>query len=297
MATKQLTLPGEIVKKDNKLVRSRVSIAGVDASRILANLIACIHTNDNELTETYLVAVKDFLNVPGGGNYARVKEICRELAKATAEMEEPDPDGPHPVFTVIPFFFKIKYRRGIVEARFNPEMSPMLIQLRGLFTEYNLLEYLSLPSAYSQKLFEILKSWDDKPEIIIPVSKLHKMLDTPKSFQNNFAQFRKWVLEKAHADITEKTSLRFEWEPIKAGRSVEKILFTFGPGRRAIAEAEKKKAKEDKQRRLQTQRFIRAVDCAKAKNGDCRTMDNKPIVCKLCQKKRICASMRSGNRV
>lgn len=293
MASKQLTLPGEIVKKDNKLVRSKVSITSVDASRILANLIACIHTNDKELTETYRVAVKDFLNVSGGGNYARVKEICRELAKATAEMEEPDPDGPHPVFTVMPFFFKIKYSRGIVEARFNPEMSPMLIQLRGLFTEYNLLEYLSLPSVYSQKLFEILKSWDDKPEIIIPVSELHRMLDTPQSLRSDFRNFRLRVLEKAHADITEKTSLRFEWEPVKAGRSVERILFTFGPGRRAIAEAEKKKAKEDKQRRLQAQRFIRATDCAKTKNGNCRVMDNKPIVCKLCREKGICASLRS----
>ena len=119
------------------------------------------------------------------------------------------------------------------------------------------------------------------------------MLDIPKSMQNDFAQFRRRVLEKAHADITEKTSLRFEWEPVKAGRSVERILFTFGPGRRAIAEAEKKKAKEDKQRRLQAQRFIRATDCAKTKNGNCRVMDNKPIVCKLCREKGICASLRS----
>lgn len=72
---------------------------------------------------------------------------------------------------------------------------------------------------------------------------------------------------------------------MKVGRSVEKIRFIFSGGKKALAQKEQKKAKEEKRQRLTNQRFIRAVECAKAKGGDCRTMDNVRIVCKLCREK------------
>lgn len=106
-------------------------------------------------------------------------------------------------------------------------MAPFLLDLQQCFTQYSLTEYLKLPSVYSQRIFEILKSWSGKPEVILPVSELHRLLDSPDSFQANFAEFRRRVLEKAHKDITEKTSFRYEWEPVKIGRSVEKIRFIF----------------------------------------------------------------------
>lgn len=292
MGTQQLTLPGEIVKKDNRLVRSKLNISSVDASRILANLVACIHTDDKSLKRVYRVAVKDFLADTSGRGYTRVKGLCRELAQVTVELEEPDPDGPHPIFEIGTIFSRIVYKKGIVEAEFNGHMAPFLLDLQQCFTQYSLTEYLKLPSVYSQRIFEILKSWSGKPEVILPVSELHRLLDSPDSFQANFAEFRRRVLEKAHKDITAHTSFRYEWEPVKVGRSVEKIRFIFSGGKKALAQKEQEKAKEEKRQRLINQRFLRAVECAKAKGGDCRTMDNVRIVCKLCREKGICASIR-----
>ena len=73
----------------------------------------------------------------------------------------------------------------------------------------------------------------------------------------------------------------------------EKGRFIFSGGKKALAQKEQKKAKEEKRQRLTNQRFIRAVECAKAKGGDCRTMDNVRIVCKLCREKGICESLSS----
>lgn len=292
MGTQQLTLPGEIVKKDNRLVRSKITISNVEASRILANLVACIHTDDKTLKRVYRVAVKDFLADTSGRGYARVKGLCRELAQATVELEEPDPDGPHPIFETGAIFSRIVYRKGIVEAEFNGHMAPFLLDLQQCFTQYSLIEYLKLPSIYSQRIFEILKSWSRMPEVVISMAELHRMLDSPSSFRANFKEFRRRVLEKAHKDITTHTSFWYEWEPVKAGRSVEAIRFLFAPGSKAIAEAAQQKAKEEKQRRLQAQRMSRALDCAKAKGGDCRTMDNKPIVCKACRQMGFCDELR-----
>lgn len=292
MSTQQLTLPGEIVKKDNRLVRSKLNISSVDASRILANLVACIHTDDKSLKQVYRVAVKDFLADTSGRGYTRVKGLCRELAQVTVELEVQDPDGPHPIFEIGAIFSRILYKKGVIEAEFNVHMTPFLLDLQQCFTQYSLIEYLKLPSIYSQRIFEILKSWSGKPEVIIPIAELHRMLDSPDSFKADFREFRRWVLEKAHKDITEKTSFRFEWEPLKVGRSVEKIRFIFNGGKKALAQKEQEKAKEEKRRRLSNQRFLRAVECAKAKGGDCRVMDNVRIVCKLCREKGICESIR-----
>ena len=297
MAVQQLTLPGTVVKKRNELIRSRINISNVDASRILANLIACVRHDDKQFKDTYRVPVKDFMSDLGGKSYSNIKAMCRELAKATAEIEEPDPDGPHPIFRIYTFFSSISYRKGVVEARFNQEMQPLLLDLQECFTKYNLIDYLKLPSIYSQRLFEILKSWANvkSGEKTLSVEELHRLLDTPPSFRADFKAFRVRVLEKAHKDIHEKTSLRFEWEPVKVGRSVEEIRFSFGPGRRAIAEAELQKVKEAKRRRLQKQRLLKAVECSKSKGGECITQDNKRLVCKVCRELDVCRSPRPGH--
>lgn len=299
MAKEELSIPGTLVKKSNAIIRTRITVKSVEASRILAHLVACIRTDDEKLKEAYSVPAKDIIPYIGGENYKRIKATCKELAEAIAETEEPDPDGPHPIYRARPFFTDIRYRKGIITANFNPLMGPFLLNLKKCFTTYNFTEYLSLPSLYSQRIFEITKSLANSKdsEAIISMADLHRFLSTPPSFQTNFKEFRRRVLEKAHKDITEKTSFRYEWEPVKVGRSVEKIRFIFSGGRKALALKELEAAKEEKRRRLTNARFLRAVECAKAKGGDCRVMDNPVrIVCKLCREKKICASLgKTGN--
>jgi plasmid replication initiation protein len=301
---RQLALPGQIVKKHNELVRSKINIASKTASRILACLVAAIRHDDTQFKGTYVVPVKDYLppdedGDKGGSQYKTVKAACRDLIGATVEKEWPDPDNPggDPIFHVMPFLTSVKYRKGNVEAEFNPKMSELLLQLRQFFTEYNLMEYLTLPSTYSQRLFEILKSWSSLPEKLLSVAELHRLLDTPDSMRADFRQFRVYVLEKAHKDIHEKTSLRFEWEPVKAGRSVEAIRFIFAPGRKAISAAEVKKVKEDKKKRLVSQRIQLALKCAKEKKGNCAVQDNKRLICKQCVEWNFCADLlRHGGK-
>lgn len=295
MAMQQLTLPGEVVKKHNELVRSKINLSGKTASRILACLVACIRHDETQFKETYTVPIKSYLQDDEGGKiYKLAREACKELASATVETEWPDPENPggDPIFHVMPFFTSIKYRKGNVEARFNKEMSGLLLQLRACFTQYNLMEYLTLPSLYSQKLFEILKSWSNAPEVILSVADLHRLLDTPPSFRADFKAFRVRVIEKAHKDIQERTSLRFEWEPVKAGRSVEAIRFLFAPGRKAIAEKEAQSLKEQKRRRLESQRMMRALECARAKKGECVAQNNTRIICKACLRFQFCDELR-----
>lgn len=292
MAMYQLTLPGQIVKKHNELIRSKINVNSQTAGKILACLVACIRQNDIQFKELYSLNIKEYLS-DEGAQRKYIREACRELATATVETEYPDPDNPDDfIFHVMPFFTSIKYRKGNVQAKFNPEMSGFLLELKACFTQYNLLDYLKLPSSYSQRIFELLMSWKYQPEVILTVADLHKILDTPVSFRADFKAFRVRVLEKAQKDIQKHTTLRFEWEQIKAGRSVKAIRFLFAPRRKALAEAEIKKAKEEKRQRLEDERWKRAYNCALDKAGNCAKQNNKPIICKMCLKLNFCTSLR-----
>ena len=295
MATKQLSLPGTLVKKANKLIRAKIDVgspaSNSEGSRILASLIACIRTTDKDFKEFYQLPVKDLLSNLSGSNYTRVKNICRDLAKTTAEVEEIGEDG-EAQFTIYTFFSRLEYGKGIISARFNAEMRPMLIQLQEFFTEYNLLDYLRLPSIYSQRIFEILKSWDDKPEVTISVEELHRMLDTPESLRKDFRNFRLRVLEKAHKDITSKTSLYYEWESIKQGRAVVAVRFIFARKRALPVAEEKEKNELQKQSRKNTAIFKAAVACFKEHGPGCTGGHQKTEICEAC--KRLASKEKSS---
>jgi plasmid replication initiation protein len=90
-------------------------------------------------------------------------------------------------------------------------------------------------------------------------------------------------LEPSHKEITNKTDLQYEWEPVKKGRSVVAVKFYFSLGRKAIAAAKAEKTKETKTRNANNKIVQTAVDCFRAKGGTCADQDNRPQVCKVCR--------------
>lgn len=289
MAMQQLPLPGEIVKKSNAIARAQWQPESIWEPRIVALVASKVRVDDEDF-QIYRIPVAELVGVSdeslSGFQYQGIRKSIEHLGKATLRIEGNKPRS----FRQYNIFSMCGYEDGYLIARFDPDLKPHFLGLKGTFTEYSLMQFLTLPSAYSQRIFEFLKSWANvkSGEIVVSVAELHELLNTPESFRKDFAAFRRFVLQKAHKDIHEKTTLRFEWQPVKAGRSVEKILFSFGAGRRAIAEAETKKVKEEKKHRIDNQRLLRAVKCAETKKGDCKEQDNTPIVCKICQHFRCC---------
>lgn len=222
MVTKQLALPGAQVKKSNEFVRSKLKVNDALAGRILACFISLIKSDDKDFVE-HRIPAGAVLNSTGGKDYRELRDSCQMLASAAIERKLDSKDS----FVFSPLFSSIGYEKGAVFAKINPELKPMLLELQTRFTKYNLLEYMVLPSVYSQRMFEILKSYSSLDEVVLSLDDLHSMLDTPETFRANFKNFRLRVLEKASQDINGKTSLDFEWEPVKRGRAVVSVKFFF----------------------------------------------------------------------
>jgi plasmid replication initiation protein len=291
MATQQLPLPGEIVKKSNALARARWSAESVWEPRLVALLASKVRADDTDFHD-YEIPVAEVMRDRdhGGKDYREIESVVDKVMSRVLTIKDEKGRG----WTKYNVFSRCRYKaeKGILELGFHPDLRPHYLNLQKQFAQWNLFEYLMLPSIYSQRIFEILKSWSDRQEVVISVAELHEMLNTPESLRQDFAQFRRRVLEKAHKDILAQTSLRFEWEPMKSGRSVEAIRFMFAPGRKAIAEAEQKKAKAEKAQRAKRNAFLAGMECAKAKNGLCSKADNKKNVCKVCTELAFCDQIR-----
>lgn len=291
MSMQQLTLPGDIVKKSNTLIRNKISIESVTSARVLASLIATIRVDDTEFKDLYKIKVSDFIADDSGRGYKNVKLACDELAKSFVSFENKKEKD----YDVLPFFMSISLRKGVITAKFNPLTKPYLLELKENFTQYNVLEYLKLPSIYSQRMFELLKSYSKLPECFFTIEELHRILNVPDSF-NRYPDFRRRVLDKAHKDINAKTGLKYEWEAVKKGKSVIGIRFIFSNKRMLSTRAVVKKEEQVKTSKENNKIYLIATDCAKNKNGICQKIDNKKTVCDLCLQFNFCDEILRANK-
>ncbi len=266
MATRQLLLPGEIVKKSNELCRAAWSVKSVYEPRLVA-LVASRVKKEDEVLQTYRIPAAALLgDATDGRTYAIISATCQNLQRKVIRFETP---GKKKGFELYNLFARVAYLpdEGIIEAEIHPKLLQHYIGLNLKFAEYNLFEFLKLPSTYSQRIFEILKSWDDMPFKEIDLDDLYRMLDVPESLRR-YPDFRRKVLDRAHRDIG-KTSLRYEWEPVKRGRAVVAIRFVFTKkGVIAIHSKKSKKNTADESAK-KNQAVIAATKCFTQSQGHC----------------------------
>jgi plasmid replication initiation protein len=271
-------LPGEIVKKSNAIARARWQPESIWEPRIVA-LVASKVREDDEDFLTYRIPVAELTGVSDenlcGNQYRDIAKAIGHLGKATLRIQGNKPRN----FRQYNIFAMCGYEDGYLIAGLHPDLKPHFLHLKSQFTAYNLMEYLTLPSAYSQRMFEFIKSWSNAPEVLISVVELHEMLNTPESFRKDFRQFRTRVLAKAHKDITANTSLRYEWEVVKKGRSYVSVRFIFGLERKAIAEA----SIQAKRSAANNKAFKAAAACLKERGPVCEGGHQKEKVCELCR--------------
>lgn len=284
----QLVLPGTLVKKSNAIARAQWQPKSLWEPRIVALVAAKVRSDDTDF-QTYKIPVSDLKHDGdskanlSGKQYQEIVKAIANLGGAVIRMRSDTKKNNLQNFRQYNIFAMIGYENGCLIAQFHPDLKPHFLQLKEQFTSYNLIEYLALPSLYSQQLFDILKSWGGLDTKVIHLADLHETLMTPKHMRENFKDFRVRVLEKAKNDIDAKTMFNFEWEAIKEGRAVVAIRFIFND--KMIEEIQKKKASTAKSKKAasETANAMLAYQCAEKKNFICPNKDNKKSICMMCE--------------
>lgn len=219
---KQLLLPMEKVKKSNAICRARWSPENIYEPRIVSLLASQIRPEDVDFKEYEIPVTKLFANIYGGDNYKKLKSTVENLMSKTITILEENNS-----YKVFPLFSGGEYNSetNILKISINSRIKHHFLDLQTKYTQYNLMEFLTLSSTYSQRLFEYLKSWEDCESTQITIDELHKILGVPDNYKTNFAQFKRKALEPALKEINKKTSLEYSWKPIKFKNKVAQILF------------------------------------------------------------------------
>lgn len=174
--------------------------------------------------------IRDYCKVCGidydaGKNYADVKATLKHLSDRSMWVtfdENPDEE------VLCRWLSKVRTNKksGIAHVELDRDMVPYLFDLGQKFTQYQLYNILAMKSAFSVRIYELMKSYAFQKSKTFDLDELKRLLgvNEVKSY-NNFSLFRRYVLEKAQTEINEMTDINIYFEPITKGRKVVKVKF------------------------------------------------------------------------
>jgi plasmid replication initiation protein len=118
-------------------------------------------------------------------------------------------------------------QEGAIDLVWFHELAPHLFNLKKEFTTFKLKQASSLRSAYSWRLLELLMRFENTGVAEYTVDDFATAMDVTAKQRANFNNIRRRIIEPAIKELTDKDGWLIEWQPIKAGRKVKRLRFTF----------------------------------------------------------------------
>lgn len=224
-----------VVKANDLVQKTRFELSLTEQKTIafICSLIKPI-SEEERFNKTYQLdydfKIRDYCKVCGisydsGKNYAEVKDTLKKLSDRSMWVKFPE----NPNEEVLCRWIakpRTNKKNGTAHIKLDEDLVPLLFDLGERFTQYQLYNILAMKSAFSVRIYELMKSYAYKKEIIFDIDELKclLMVENVKSYQN-FKDFRKYVLEKAQKEINELTDINVKMEYITKGKKVVKVKF------------------------------------------------------------------------
>ena len=249
-----------VVTKSNDLILSKYKCSSVLEAKVLTICLTRIQmAGETPYAKISIGEIKHLLceEKDDKNIYTRVKKISQDMTSRNIFIENTKKNE-FVSFTLVPV---AKYKDGILELKFNSEVTPFILNLKQNFTTYGISNIIKLKSTTSLRLYEILRKevfriTESEPYAVVEYSlselkALLGMLDLSENDMSNmrdrglswedieakaspnkslrYNMFKTRVLEKAQTELREKTDIRFDFEAVKAGRGakVKSIIFTI----------------------------------------------------------------------
>lgn len=225
---------GYLVVKGNDLVRNtryELSLMEQKTVSYICSMIKPMNVLDTgkeiPFQLNYKFNIREYAKICGidydsGKNYELIKSTLKKLADRSMWLTTGDKEVLCRWLSKV----RISKKSGVVEVILDEDLAPYLFNLGQKFTEYSLYNILPMKSAYSIKVYELMKSYAYQKTKTYSVDEFKRILNVHeiKSYEN-FKDFRKYVLEKAINEINEITDINLSYDTIKRGRKVVKIRF------------------------------------------------------------------------
>ena len=208
-----------LVKKSNKLVTARFELSLIEQELVLT-LISMINREDKDFKE-YRFYVKDFFKLTDNSeeNHTYIKNSFRSLLSKTLEIKTENGG-----WLMSNWLSSAESNKGgYVDVCFDPKLKPYLLNLKACFTTYQLKNILFLHSAYSIRVYELLKQFEKTKTKTTSIDELRDILKIPQSYTNGNINQR--ILKPAKKELAELTDISFTYEFLRRGNKFIDIKF------------------------------------------------------------------------
>ena len=223
MQVHKLTKPTslQVIVQHNNLINAQYDM-GLLEMKIFLVMLAQIKRDDKDLEE-YLIPVSFFYEKANGSAYQNIKKAGSALTKKNIEVEDIYTKD----FEAFSLMRYCKYKKGegYMRVRFNDDIKPYLLQLKGNFTMSNVKYIWSMGSVYSIRLYNLLRERKDFGGRTDSLTKLKLMLGISDKYTELY-DFRKRILDVA-VDQLSNTDLSFKYDLLREGRTVTSVKFTL----------------------------------------------------------------------
>ncbi|MBF0518521.1 MAG: replication initiation protein [Nitrospirae bacterium] len=216
----------DLVTKANEINEAHYRLS-VYEQKLLLTMISMIEPSDEDFKE-YKIKISDFaklldIDVKHGNVYEKVKYVANELRKRELNLYDSETDS----YLNVGWLSSSKYffGKGYVELEFSPKLKPYLLGLKESFLSYRLRNVIQLKSAYSIRIYELLKQYERIGKRVFKIDSLKKILGLKEDEYPLYANFKQKVLSVAQKELKANTDISFEIKEIKTIRRVTEIEF------------------------------------------------------------------------
>lgn len=229
---------GRLVTMSNALTRAGHGLT-LSEKRIVASAVSKLHSRRalpaGEVPRTRISAAEyaETFQVDENTAYEQLQAGARMLYKRSITFFEPafrrNGKPLPPTMVQMRWVGSVKYHQGEgwVELAWWPDLIRHLLGLKAQFTTYQLQQASALRSGYSWKLLELLTRFQSTGTAEYTIEDFCASMDATAKQAANFAKVRTKIIEPAVKELQEKDGWLIQWLPIKAGRKVKAVRFTF----------------------------------------------------------------------
>ena len=231
---------GNLIVKSNALIEASYSLDAVEQRVILLAILEARALNiEIGLGTRIKVYASNYANTYGISKdmaYKAMKKAVLGLHQAEFRWSEMTPKGvkhTHSRFTDTITYCE---GEGCIELIFGSQVIPQIIDLKKLFTSYEIEQTRNL-NRYGLRLYELLIRWRATGKAKISLNDLRNALGVLDDEYQTMSNFKNRVLDVAVSEINENTDITTSYEQHKQGRKI--IGFTFTIKQKSTAQQTK----------------------------------------------------------
>lgn len=239
-----------LIVKANNLIEAKFRFS-LWEMRVFTRMVSLLRRDDTEfkLHRIYIKDLIHFFGVVSKDDYATIKEVPKNLAKKQVEIPYLDEKGEKrwsilSLFPVVTAPDSDESGNAYLELMFNPMLKDTLLELKKLYSKYDIRNVIPLRSVYSFRIFELLKQYESIGKRSFEVQELKAILGANEKYKL-YSDFKKRVIVKAQKDLKKYCDIAFTFEEVKHGRKVGVVIFYIFKNQPTVLITEpKKKVKE-----------------------------------------------------